>query len=229
MARRSSGLPVVTVAGLLLAGRGGSDLQEPGAAGAAGTQTAAQAEGTIRDDFADPTSGWLRRTRDASGADYQEGAYVVWADNDASSYVGSTGTYDSREFTDTRFEVQATKRSGPAGAPVGLLCRQWSEGDRRGVYFADLDGDGEIRIGLYDEDGQQILAEAEQPGLWREGANTLRFDCVGTTLTFFVNGEEVLSGRHDAFGHGRLGVRVGGKSSGVTRVEFDEAVITTID
>lgn len=237
MQRTVFGIPrAAVVAALLLGGCGGGGAQEgavdPGAASEAGRQAApaAKAGSTIRDDFSDPASGWVRRDNEERGADYRDGAYVVWMDNDASSYVGSSGTYESAEFGDTRFEVQATKRSGPPGAPIGLSCRQWSEnqGERRGVYFADVDGEGEVRIGLYDEEGQEILAAAERPGLWRDGTNTLRLDCVGAALTFFVNGEEVLSARSGRFARGRVGVRAGGTSSGVTRVAFDDAVISVI-
>jgi hypothetical protein len=224
----------VLVAGCGLGAAGGDDAGE--AAGAATTSGGSGAGGpgalqadVIRDDFSDPESGWLRRTRDEYGADYEDGAYVVWVDNAASNYIASTGSHEAAaELGDTRFEISATKVSGPEGSPIGLSCRQWSDSDRRGIYFADLDAEGEVRVGLYDEEGQQILAEAQRPGLWRDGANALRLDCIGDQISFFVNGEEVLSASNDRFAQGRVGVRAGGGSSGVTRVAFDDAVITVV-
>lgn len=179
----------------------------------------------VRDDFSDPTSGWTRRTERAYGADYHHGTYVVWADNDTSSYIVPSGSYSGREFTDSRLVVEATKLYGPRDAHVGLSCREWDDGERRGLYFADIDGEGNLRIGLYDEDGQEILATAARPGLWREGANTLQLDCIGYALRFHVNGGEVLSAVDDRFDRGRLGLRAGGVVAGVTRVAFDDAVI----
>ena len=230
--RRPGDLP--SVAGLLLlvsACGGGQPDQEqgrPGPAASAGV-VGGTATGSLRDDFSDPSSGWRRNSIEKQAADYEDGAYVLWVDNDASSYVGAVGWLEGREFADTRFEVKATKRSGPPGAPVGLSCRQWSEGERRGIYFADVAGEGDVRLGLYDEEGQEILAKAERPGLWREGENALRLDCVGQGLTFFVNGEQVLSTNNARFPRGRVGLRAGGTSSGLTRVAFDDAVVSVVE
>jgi len=226
-------LPIVLLGlAVLVAACGGGPPEEAGrpaepAASAVG-ESAHGAATSLRDDFSDPTSGWRRRSADEQAADYQDGAYVLWVDNDASSYVGASGWFEAREFADTRFDVKATRVSGPAGAPVGLSCRQWSEGERRGLYFADIDGEGEARIGFYDEEGQKILAEVERPGLWGEGENTLRLDCVGPALAFFVNGEKVLAAEDDRFARGRIGLRAGGTSSGVTRVAFDDAVVSVV-
>jgi hypothetical protein len=191
-------------------------------AGGAGDGTA------IHDDFSDPSSGWTRRATGPRTADYVDGAYVLSADNDADEYVGSEGRYEAHEFTNTRFEVKATKLSGPDGSPIGLSCRQFDEGEHRGVYFADVDGEGEARLGLYADGDQKILSSIERPGLWREGANSLRLDCIGNDLRFFVDGDEVLSARDGRFDHGVVGVSAGGAGSGVTRVSFDDAVITII-
>ncbi|MGD8329555.1 MAG: hypothetical protein PVJ49_08960 [Acidobacteriota bacterium] len=193
-----------------------------------GDAAVAQA-GEIRDDFSDPESGWLRRTNDTYGAEYKNGAYVVWVDNDAENYVTSNGDYEATaEFGDTRFEITATKLSGPSDTSIGLSCRQWVDGDRSGFYFADLDAWGDATVGLYEQDDEQVLAEAQRPGLWHEDANALRLDCIGDQITFFVNGEEVLSATDGRFTQGGVGVRVGGTSTGVTRVAFDDAVITTL-
>jgi hypothetical protein len=182
----------------------------------------------IHDDFSDPSSGWTRRGSGARTADYVDGAYVLSADNDADEYVGSEGRYEARELANSRFEVKATKLSGPDDSPIGLSCRQFNGGGHRGNYFADVDAEGEARLGLYADGDQKILSSIERPGLWREGTNSLRLDCIGNELRFFVNGEQVLSARDGHFDHGMVGVEAGGASSGVTRVSFDDAVITIV-
>jgi len=229
-ARTRDVLSVLVGLSFLVSCGGGPDegRERPGPAASAAVETGATGP-SVRDDFSDPSSGWRRRTGEKQGADYQDGAYVLWVDNDASSYVGATSWLEAREFADTRFEVQAARRSGPAGAPVGLSCRQWTEGERRGLYFADVDGEGEVRIGVYDEKGQKILAQGDRPGLWREGENALRLDCLGSALTFFVNGEQVLTAHDDRFERGRVGLRAGGASSGTTKVVFDNAVVNVVE
>lgn len=182
----------------------------------------------IRDDFSDPSSGWTRRASGVRTADYVDGAYVLSADNDTDEYVGSEGRYEARELGNTRFEVKATKLSGPDDSPIGLSCRQFNEGGHRGNYFADVDGEGEARLGLYADGDQTILSTVERAGLWHEGANSLRLDCIGKELRFSVNGKEVLSAEDGRFDHGMVGVDAGGAGSGVTRVSFDDAVITIV-
>jgi len=182
----------------------------------------------IHDDFSAPSSGWTRRDSGARTADYVDGAYVLSADNDTDQYVGSEGRYEARDFTDARIEVKATKLSGPDDSPIGLSCRQFADGEHRGIYFADVDGEGEARLGLYADGDQKILSSIERPGLWHEGTNSLRLDCVGKDLRFFVGGTEILSAQDGSFDHGKVGVRAGGASSGVTRVSFDDAVITIV-
>jgi len=183
----------------------------------------------IRDDFSEPLSGWTRRGSGPRTADYVDGTYVLSADNDADEYVGSEGRLEGRDFANTRFEVQATKLSGPDDSPIGLSCRQFNDGEHRGNYFADVDGEGEARLGLYADGDQTILSSIERDGLWRDGTNSLRLDCIGNELSFLVNGKEVLSARDSHFDHGMLGVGAGGTSSGVTRVAFDDAVITIVE
>lgn len=228
-AARWSSILAVVLCGVLACGCGGGATEEGGAGAPADSPSATSAGAAgeqIRDDFSDPTSGWTRSAGDERGADYEQGTYVVWSDNDAAEYVGGAGRYEARELTDSRLEVEATKLSGPPGVPVGLSCRQWNDGEGRGIYFADVDAEGEARIGLYENGDQEILAKVERAGLWHDGMNTLRLDCIGDELRFFVNGDEVLSARSDRFDHGQVGLRAGGGSSGVTRVAFDNALIT---
>jgi hypothetical protein len=198
---------------------------KPPSASPAGGASAGTA---IRDDFSNPSSGWTRRDSGPRTADYVDGAYVLSADNDADEYVGSEGRYEARDLANARFEVEATKLAGPDDSPIGLSCRQFSDGEHRGIYFADVDGEGEARLGLYADGDQKILSSTERPGLWRQGTNSLRLDCVGNELDFFVNGKDVLSAQDSRFDHGMVGVRAGGASSGVTRVSFDNAVITVV-
>jgi hypothetical protein len=204
---------------------GGSAAHETPSAKASGAGAAT----VIRDDFSDPSTGWTRRDSGARTADYVDGTYVLSADNDADQYVGSEARYEARDFADTRFEVEATKLSGPEGSPIGLSCRQFNDGDHRGIYFADVDAEGEARLGMYADGDQTIFSKVERSGLWRDGTNGLRLDCVGHELRFFVNGEEVLSAEDSRLDRGMVGVRAGGTSSGVTRVAFDDAAITVVE
>jgi hypothetical protein len=182
------------------------------------------AEGVLlHDDFSDPTSGWTVRDRGGYRNEYADGRYVLWVDNAASSYVGNVA-YRPEELADVRIEVEATRIAGAPNANVGIDCRR-AGAEASGTYYADVDGEGEARIVAHGEE-QEILAEVARPGIWRQGANSLRLDCVGEELTFWINGEQVLTATDGRYRSGRIGLRAGGGSGEATEAAFDNLTVT---
>jgi hypothetical protein len=175
----------------------------------------------LQDDFSDPASGFTVRENSTYRNAYQDGVYVVWVDNAASPYVTNVASRPE-EYSDVTVEVDATKRGGSPAATIGLECRRAT--GQAGTYFADVDAEGSIRIGAHGDE-QEILAEAERPGLWREGANRLRLNCLGDELVFWLNGERLLAVTDRRYDRGRIGVRAGGSSGQATEVAFDDLLV----
>jgi hypothetical protein len=216
----------VSIVLILIACGGRESPQEPaGAARSPGATAEATPQATpetlLREDFNDPASGWTRTVPgQPRSIDYRDGAYIVAIDNDASSHVVATGN-NPTEFDDVRVEVDVRKISGDPGAGMGIRCRDTNAGR----YFADIDEEGEIRIGIYARE-QEVLAGAEKPGVWKRGeVNRLRFDCNGDKLDFYVNGELQLSATDSRLPIGRIGLSAGGAGRGKTEVAFDNVVV----
>ena len=177
----------------------------------------------LRDDFSDPASGWTVRDRGGYRNAYVDGRYVIAVDNAGSPYV-SSAAYREGDLGDVRIEVDATRLAGAPSTSVGIDCRR-AGADAVGTYYADVDAEGEVRIVAHGEE-QEVLVEIERPGVWREGANRLRFDCVGDELSFWLNGERLLSTHDGRYRSGRIGLRAGGGSGEPTEVAFDDLVVT---
>ena len=181
----------------------------------------------MADDFTSAdTNGWTVRDLGDYGNEIEDGRYIVWVDNNFAQYVTNGGFADG-DFADVSIEVAATKVSGSPSAGVGIHCRRAPSG-QHGSYYADVDEEGEVRIAAQGDD-QDVLAEAEMPGLWQDGENHLRLACVGDEITFWVNGKRVLQVQDGRYHSGRVGLGAGGAGRGDTRVAFDDLKVSAPD
>lgn len=218
----AAGLALLTILAVACSQERSSPPSEASAEGGAG----AGAAGTVllSDDFSSPdANGWTVRDSGDYGNEIRDGEYLVWVDNDAAEYVANTGFADG-DFGDVRIEVTATELSGDPSAGIGIVCRKAPSG-QQGSYYADVDQEGSVRIAAQGDE-HKILAKAEQPGAWKDGANRLRLDCVGDDISFWLNGKKLLEARDGRYHSGRIGVRAGGAGRGVMRVAFDDLKVT---
>ena len=214
-------LPLTAACGRDEAASGAAPAASPAAVPAAGGAESASA--LLRDDFSDPASGWTVRDRGDYRNEYADGRYVLRVDNARSPYVSNVA-YREGELGDVRIEVDATRLAGAPSAGVGIDCRR-AGADGAGTYYGDVDAEGNARIVAHGEE-QEVLVEIERQGLWRDGANRLRLDCVGDELSLWLNGERLLSTHDDRYRRGRIGLRAGGGSDEPTEVAFDDLLVT---
>lgn len=201
-----------------------ADGPAPGTAPAASPAAGAEsASALLRDDFSDPASGWTVRDRGDYRNQYADGQYVLRVDNARSPYVSNVA-YRDGALGDVRIEVDATRLAGAPSAGVGIDCRR-AGADGTGTYYGDVDAEGNARIVAHGEE-QEVLVEIERPGLWRDGVNRLRFDCVGEELSLWLNGERLLTTQDGRYREGRIGLRAGGGSGEPTEVAFDDLLVT---
>jgi hypothetical protein len=121
-------------------------------------------------------------------------------------------------------EVDAGKLGGPDENRIGLVCR--FTGDE--YYFFMITSDGYYGTGVY-TGGQAVLldqSEMQANGNIKKGlaVNHLRADCVGDTLTFYVNGFEVISVQDATLESGDIGLLAGTFSQPGVDVIFDNFV-----
>ena len=154
--------------------------------------------------FSDNTSGWDRVLNDGGIMDYDSGGYRFLIREPKVNYWSTPGKY----FGDVRVEADVTKLNGPDENRAGLMCR-YRNGDH---YFFIISSDGFYGIGKF-IGGQTILLGQESmvPSdvILAEGVNHLRADCIGNTLTFYVNFTQVASVQDADFPAGDVGLLAG--------------------
>jgi hypothetical protein len=173
-----------------------------------------------QESFADNTSGWDRVLNDGGIMDYDSGGYRILVRQSDMNFWSTP----SENFGDVRVEADVTKLNGPVENRAGLMCR-YQNGN---YYFFIISNDGFYTIGKF-TGGQAILIGQESmvqtDVIQAEGANHLRADCVGTTLTFYVNNTQVASTLDGDFATGGVGVLAGAFDEPGVDVLFQNFVV----
>lgn len=172
----------------------------------------------FEDDFSDPTSGWNRASTPSGESDYQDGVYRILVNEPNLDIWSMPGLY----FSDVRLEVDAFKVGGERDNRFGLICRAEAQ-DR--FYTFVISSDGYYGVGLVDGERYSLLGmDALQPSeAVRVGSalNHLRADCVGTTLTLYVNGVKVAQVQDATYAIGDVGLLAGSYASPGVDIRFD--------
>jgi hypothetical protein len=171
---------------------------------------------TLEDDFSDPASGWPRRSNAGWHQDYEDGAYRVALDQDQWTYALATSTA-GLDVGDVVVEAEVRFVSNFADAGAGLICRHL---DSDNYYSFEIE-DGAVSITRFVDDEQTVLVDSAPSDAMDPGLSRLRAECVGDTLTFYVNGQQVASVQDDSLVHGDVGLIAGGAGEGQTDVRFD--------
>lgn len=175
----------------------------------------------FQDDFSDSGSGWQKANVDTGSAGYQDGGYHVSVEPDYQSLWATTGC----DFTDVRVEVDAHKLSGVDDNEYGVLCRYK---DVDNFYGASISSDGFYGfLKIENGDFSYIDMDAMLPtDIIDQGSaiNHIRLDCVGSTLTLYVNGEMIASATDEAFASGDVGIYAGTFGTPNIDILFDNFV-----
>ena len=129
-----------------------------------------------------------------------------------------------KNFGDVRVEVDVLKLHGPDENRMGLICR-YGGGN---YYFFVISNDGYYAIGKF-IGGMTLLLGQEQmlpsEAIQKDTKNHLRADCVGNTLTFYVNFKQVATTKDSDFPTGDVGVLAGSFAEPGVDVLFDDFVV----
>lgn len=171
------------------------------------------------DDFSSTSSGWDQTEDAVYTADYSDGAYQIVVHETYSDAWANPG---SRTFTDVRVEVDATKNSGPDDNDFGVICRYV---DTTHFYFALISSDGYYGIlkmsdGEYSVLGREDMVPSDVINLG-DATNRIRLDCVGSTLTLYINDTQVDQQTDDEFASGNVGLIAGTYEVAGTDILFD--------
>jgi pectate lyase len=175
------------------------------------------------DDFSKTSSGWDKASGTEGFTDYQDGAYHISV---------TVANYDlwanpSESFTDTSVEVDATLVSGTEDNDMGVLCRYQ---DTSNYYFAEIASDGYYGIGKVVAGTQNALTDGfPATDLVKSGVGTtnhMRVDCVGNTITLYINGTQAASVTDSEFSSGDVGLIAGTYDTPGVEVAFDNFVVS---
>ena len=174
------------------------------------------------DDFSSSTSGWNKETADEGETAYKDGQFEITVNEVNYDLWSNPG----ESFEDVKIEVDVTKQSGPENNRMGLQCRYQ---DRDNYYFALISSDGYYGIGKVFDGAQTMLPEngmqTTQTIFAGQAINHIRFDCVGTKLTLYVNGDYVDSVDDSDISVGDIGLLAGSFDEKGVTISFDNLLV----
>jgi hypothetical protein len=170
------------------------------------------------DDFSDPASGWGASSHETYVRGYQQGRYLFQIDVPRLLVWAMSG----RTYSDVALEAIA-KAAGQPDNHFGLICRYENE---QFYYFA-ISSDGYYGILLMDAEG--ALRPLTGSAMLRSAAirtdgtdNRIAAACEGSTLTLYVNGEQVARVQDETLTQGDVGMAAGALSQGGASIWFDD-------
>ena len=176
----------------------------------------------FEDDFSKTSSGWDKWSGDSGSTDYVDGTYQIMVNDPQYDLWANPG----ENFTDVSVEVDAVMVGGPEDNDFGILCRYV---DVENYYFGIVSSDGYFAIGTLIDGDQQIFSEnMQQSDAINTGyeSNRIRFDCVGSTLSLYVNGTLLEQQTDSNFSSGDVGLMAGTFDTAGTQIAFDNFVVT---
>ncbi len=173
----------------------------------------------FQDEFDSNVSGWDRLANDGGIMDYFEGGYRILVRLPGLNFWSTP----EKDYRDVRLEADVLKLAGPDENRMGLMCR-YQNGN---YYFFIVSNDGFYALGKFIGGQTTLLGQSEmqssasiQPNM----INHLRADCVGNTLTLYVNFNQIASAQDGDLSSGDIGVLAGSFSQPGVDVAFDHFI-----
>jgi hypothetical protein len=174
----------------------------------------------FEDEFENNSTGWDRVLNDKGIMDYDQGSYRILVQQPTMNFWSTP----EKNFRDVRVEADVIRLNGPDENRAGLICR-YQSGD---YYFFIISSDGFYAIGKFIGGNTILLGQSEMQSsefIISNSTNHLRADCVGNTLTFFVNFNQIASVQDTDFPSGDVGLLAGTFSEAGVDVSFDHFVV----
>lgn len=182
-----------------------------------------QSDILFSDDFSKSRKTWDQVSGDAGSTDYYNEAYRIVV-NSSNYYAWANPGNES--FVDTHIEVDATRNGGPDDNDFGIICRYIDDSQ---FYFAVISSDGYYGILKMTADGIKVIGKDSllESDLIPKGAvtNHIRFDCIGFTLTLYINDVLLDQQTDTAYTAGNVGLLAGSFSTAGTDILFDNFIV----
>jgi hypothetical protein len=173
-----------------------------------------------QEDFEDNTTGWARVSNENGIMDYDSGGYRMLVRKPRLNMWSTS----EKNFGDVRIEADVIKLNGPDENRMGLMCR-YQDGD---YYFFIISNDGYYTIGKFMGGLTLLLGQSEMQAsetIQKGASNHLRADCIGNTLSFYINYTQVATAQDTDLPNGDVGVLAGAFDETGVDVLFDHFVV----
>jgi hypothetical protein len=174
-------------------------------------------EPIFEETFDDNLRGWSEWEDEQGAKGVEDGGYYITV---TETKWASWGTSEGLTFDDFVVEVEAQAVDGPDDNGYGLVFR-YQDGDN--FYYYEVSSDGYYSMGKMVADEWETLVGWTESDLIRLGrqTNTLRVECDGPRMTFFVNGYQIEEVTDYDFSAGALGFMAEARDEPGVRVHFD--------
>jgi hypothetical protein len=174
------------------------------------------------DDFSGTSGNWPQLSGANGSLGVVLGTYRIQVLSTQYEVVATPG----RTFRDVQVEVDAARQGGPVQNLFGLVCRS---SQVKEFYFFAISSDGYYALGKA-INGQVTLLGQEMMAynaniLQGDNSNHLRLDCIGGTLTGYVNGQVVASSIDADLASGEAGLVAGALDTPGVDIAFDNFVV----
>lgn len=160
----------------------------------------------FHDDFSNPSSGWDQTTVTDGSTDYANGGYRILVNTTSLAMWANPG---QTLQNDVRIEVDATKSAGPDSNAFGIICRY---NDKDNFYKFLVTSDGYAGISRLSNSNVTVISspdgKLQTVNNINKGtaSNHIRADCIGSTLTLYVNGNQVATASDSTLSGGDTGL-----------------------
>ena len=179
----------------------------------------------FQDGFDSQDGNWGTYSKTDSGsASYNDGKLHI-KDYTASQYPSES--FAQGQFSDFALEVEMELVSGSSDSHQSVICRYNETGDD---YMFCIRANGKYSIQKFIKGVSTTLQTATPSSYIKTGlgvTNKVRVECIGDSLTLYVNGFRVAQVLDSELATGQVALAVESKSGEYTEVAFDNVVIWT--
>lgn len=176
----------------------------------------------LQESFSDLSGGWQTSSTVIGEQGYYNGVYRIMVNiQNYDLWAVAQTTY-----RDVHLEVEAARYGGSEENRFGLVCRYQ---DPTNFYFFIISSDGYYAIGKVSDGvtsllGQPMMAQSHVI-ITGMAPNTLRFDCIASTLTGYVNGQMIAVTQDSSYRKGKVGLIAGTFGAPGVEIVFDNFAV----
>ncbi len=176
----------------------------------------------FKDDFSTISGGWSTQRDAHSIIDFDQGGFRIWVNQPNYDYWSVPGL----RFTDVSIEVNAIKLAGPDDNDFGIICRYQNQDNFYGFLISS---DGYYGISKRKNGDHTIISghEMKPSSAIHTGVavNTIRADCIGSTLTLYVNQQKLAEVTDAEYPVGDVGVLAGSFTQSGVDILFKNFIV----